>query len=206
MAKQPGLNIEIDVKELKAYAKKLSAVEKVTSTAAAGGLNEVGDGLVAVLARDLAGATGLSIEQVRGLLKVRRASRARLEYDITLLSEGDLRKMEGKRESGDFGKFDQGQLVIVVSKKDELVCMDCEELEAAGPMPAEVAMQHVPKHPNCRCVIMPYVSKKRLPVTMTPLQGARRQVGSSLDENMTLRQLAQNILDRTTRAVRIELR
>jgi hypothetical protein len=212
---QPSLNFKVDTKALLAYSNRIKSAARVTSVAAAGGLNHVGDGLVSSLSVSLAKQTSLSLEQVRALLKVKRATRNDLHYEISvsndLLSEGKSRTLEGKREKNEFGKYEPGQLVIVVSKKDELVCMDCEELDAAGPMPIEVAMRHVPRHPNCRCVIMPYVSKKRLPVTMTTISGTSSSkragnVARSLDQNATLRQLAQEILNRSSRAVRLELK
>ncbi len=129
-----------------------------------------------------------------------------------MLEPKSVREIEGKRESTDFGaeNLDAGTLVVVVSKHDELVCMDCEELEAAGPMPVEVAREHVPRHPHCRCVIMPYVQKgKRLPVTMTTLSGTdagRRVQAKPIDVDMTLRQLAQNIIDNVTKSIRLELK
>jgi len=143
---------------------------------------------------------------------LRRATRNDLEYEINIskrLLEGDADDIEGGRTSADFGKRRPGTLVIVVSQKDELVCMDCEALEAIGPMPVETAMEHLPVHPNCRCVIMPYVQKRRrLPVTMTSLTGtsSRKRGGVKLiDQDVTLRQLAQDILNRTATTIRIQL-
>lgn len=208
------LNIKIDSSDLLEYTKRLTDAQRVTSPALALSLNNVGDGLVAVLTTNLSKQSGLVVDQVRGLMKVRRATRNNLAYDISfkaeLGSEAQGRKFEGRRESKDFGRREPGQLVVVVTKKDDLVCMDCEELGAAGPMPIEVAMEHVPKHPNCRCVIMPYVSGKRLPLTMTSVSGSDqvRRSGekrAALDQTLTLRQLAQDILDRTAREVRIQL-
>ena len=169
--------------------------------------------LVAVLATNLNRTTGLSLEEVRGLFKVKRANRNDLAYEVRidpeLLEEG-ARKLEGGRESKDFGKQDPNRLVVWVSKNDELVCMDCEEMQAAGPMPASVAASRHPRHPHCRCILMPYVQKgKRLPVTMTTVTGtstARRGGQKTvIDEDRTLRQLAQQILDKTSSAIRIEL-
>jgi len=215
MARRPSIRIEIDTKEVLEYSKRLKSAERVTGLAIATSLNHVGDGLVATLAVNIAKQTSLGIEQVRGLMKIKRATRNNLEYDVRvpddLISETSARASEGKREKNEFGKYEPGQLVVVVTKKDELVCMDCEEMEAAGPMPIDVAMRHIPKHPNCRCIIMPYVSKKRLPVTMTTVSGtssSRRagEMARSLDQNATLRQLAQDILNRTSRSLRIELK
>lgn len=208
-----GISFKFDTGELSAYSKNMVKASKVTSTAMAVSLNSVGDDLVSLLAVNLSKQTGLHLEQVRGLMNVKRATKGRLSYDLgvphSLLAEPDSRKLEGKKEKG-FGPFKPGQMVIVVTQKDELVCMDCEELGAAGPMPVEIAMQHVPKHPHCRCVILPYVQKgKRLPVTMTSLSGTdsvRRSGGTNINENKTLRQLAQDILDRTTREIRVQLR
>lgn len=211
-----GLKLGIDTSELLEFSKRVSNAAKVTKPVLAAGLNDVGDELVAVIATSLAKQTGLGLEVVRGLMRIKPAKRSDLAYEVKvdsrLFERGAGRKLEGERESTDFGRNEPGELVIVVSKKDELVCMDCEELEAAGPMPAAVAMQHVPKHPNCRCIIMPYTKKgKRLEVTMTTVSGTdpTRRVGGKkaiIEADQTIRQLAQTMMDKTTRAIRIELK
>ena len=205
--------IGVETGGLLGYVDKFLKVKAVTRPSISASLNETGDNLVATLSASLAKDTGLGLEQVRGLIKVKRATRNNLNYDIKvppelLSGEPIARKLEGKKEKG-FGPFSPGQKVIVKSQEDELVCMDCEELAAAGPMPVEVAMAHIPKHPECRCVIMPYVSKKRLPVTMTSLTGTsstRRSGSARINESQTLRQLAQTIMDRTVKNIRIELK
>lgn len=209
-----SVNLNIDTSDLMAFSRRIVAAQRVTSRGIAIGLNEVGDGLVAVLSTSIAKDTGLEIEQVRGLMTVQRASRSNLNYEININPQlaQEAARLEGRRESKDFGKRQPGSLVIIVSKKDELVCMDCEELAAAGPMPVETAMEHIPKHPNCRCIIMPYVQKgKRLPVTMTTVSGtsAQARMGGTMqgvDDRQTIRQLAQKILDRTHSDIKIELR
>lgn len=213
MAARP-ISIKVDTTELREFSRSLrEKSEKNTKPALAAGINEVGDDVVSLIANTISRQTGLTLDQVRGAMKVKRANRSALTYEVrfkpSLLE--DPRALEGKRESKEFGKHEEGDLVIVVSRKDELVCMDCEELEAAGPMPFEVAKAHIPRHPNCRCIIMPYVQKgKRLPVTMTTLSGtdstrrARGTVASDVD--LTMRQLAQTILDRSAASIRIALK
>jgi len=211
--------LKVDTSDLTRFVKQAAAAaaRKPSKTVLTAGVNDVGDGLVAVLATKLTAQTGLSLEQVRGMIKVKRANRNDIAYTVTVKKElqeatkKDAETLEGQREVRDFGKRMPGDLVIVVSKKDELVCEDCEELEAAGPMPAHIAMEHVPKHPECRCIIMPYVEKgRRLPVTMTSLTGTstRRRGGrpvTTVDADLTLRQLAQSVMDRSSGKVRIEL-
>ena len=209
-----AVTVQVDTTQLTETVRRINNLQRVTKAGLALSLNEVGDGLVAVLATNIAKDTGLELEQVRGMMKVSRASRSNLNYEVAMdprLTQDGARDLQGGRESKDFGKHKPGSLVIFVSKKDELVCMDCEELAAAGPMPIEVAREHVPKHPHCRCVIMPYVQKgKRMPMTMTSVSGtsATQRMGGTqpMDERQTVRQLAQKILDRTARDIKIELR
>jgi hypothetical protein len=207
------MKIAVDASDLNNYSRKLTKAEQGTTPSLMVGLNEVGDGLVSVLSTSLSRDTGLAVEQVRGMITVKRASKNSLSYDVIVnnrLLEDDPSTLEGRRESRDFGTRQPGSLVIVVSKNDELVCMDCEELQAAGPMPIEIAREHIPKHPHCRCVIMPYVPRgRRLPVTMTSLSGtsaSRRTGGRRQNADMTLRQLAQDILNKTATKIRIELK
>jgi hypothetical protein len=206
------MKIEIDTSDLKDYIAKLEKTAKAIPTTMVAGMNVVGDGLVAVLATNLSKETGLAVEQVRGLMRVKRARGSDLSYDVIVnnrLLEDDPTTLEGRRESRDFGKQAPKVLVIIVNQKDDLVCNDCEELAAAGPMPIETAREHVPKHPHCRCVIMPYVPKgKRLPVTMTTMTGTEpaKRSGRRQSREMTLRQMAQEILDKTVSKIKIELK
>jgi hypothetical protein len=204
------MKIKIDAKDVIAYAEKLDRAEKATKPAISVGLNEVGDGLVSVLATNLAKETGLGVEQVRGLMQVKRATKNNLNYDVIVnnrLLEDDPTTLEGRRESRDFGTQRPKTLVIIVNQDEP--CSDCEELAAAGPMPIEIAREHIPKHPNCRCVIMPYAPKgKRLPVTMSTITGTEpaKRSGRRQDRSVTLRQMAQTILDKTVTKIRIELK
>jgi len=208
-----GLRVGINTDELIKTSNRLAKVEKVTKPLIASGLNDIGDELVVTIATGLAKQTGLGLEAIRGLLNVKPARANNLAYEVHIdprLYEREAgRKLEGMRESSDFGRNEPGEMVIVVSQKDDLVCMDCLELEAAGPMPVEIAMQHLPKHPNCRCIIMPYARKgKRMEVTMTTVSGTdprRRMGGKQVEADITLRQITQNILDKTSRAIRIQL-
>jgi Prophage minor tail protein Z (GPZ) len=207
------MKIAIDTSGLEAYVAKANKVdENVIQPTLAVSLNTVGDGLLSLMATNFSKETGLAVEQVRGLMRVKRATKNDLSYDVIVdnsLLEDDPRTLEGRRESRDFGKQRPDTLVIIVNQKDDLVCPDCEELAAAGPMPIEVAKQHVPKHPHCRCLIMPYVQKgKRLPVTMTTMTGRSptRRSGQRQDREMTLRQMAQEILDKTVTKIKIELK
>lgn len=206
------MKVKIDASEILAYAKKLEKAKNATTPTLAVGLNEVGDGLVATLATSLAKDTGLAVEQVRGLMQVKRATKTNLNYDVIVnnrLLEDDPTTLEGRRESRDFGTQRPKTLVIIVNQTDDLVCGDCEELAAAGPMPIETAREHIPKHPHCRCVIMPFVPKgKRLPVTMTTTSGTdpAKRSGRRQDRSVTIRQMAQEILDKTVKKIRIELK
>jgi hypothetical protein len=190
----------------------LTRAKETTTPAISVGLNEVGDGLVSILTGNIAKETGLDVEAVRGLMRVKRATKNDLSYDVIVnnrLLEDDPSTLEGKRESRDFGRQRPDTMVIIVNQKDDLVCPDCEELAAAGPMPIETAREHIPKHPHCRCVIMPYAPKgRRLPVTMTSTTGtsAGRRSGQRQNRDITLRQMAQTILDQMATKIRIELK
>ena len=211
-----GINLKIDTTALMKFANRAAAVAKITNPLLAIGVNTVGDGVVSLVATQLVQRTGLSLEQVRGLIKVRRATRGSLKYDVVIdkrLMTENVDTLGGQKEIREFGKRQPGELVIIKGQDDELVCMDCQELQAAGPMPIEIAMQHVPKHPNCRCIIMPYVQRgKRLPVRMTTLSGSdptRRKGGqlrTPLETDVTLRQLAQNVINSAGGKMKIGLR
>jgi len=209
-------NLKIEGGDLVKFIKGVEEKEKAKNvTVLQLSLNTVGDQMTSLVATTLSNKSGLSLEQVRGLMRVKRAKKGDLVYELTVkkgLLEADAgRKLEGKRESTDFGKRQPEQLVIIVSKEDDLVCPDCEELAAAGPMPFEVAKEHIPKHPHCRCVILPYTPKgKRLPVTMTTVSGTdpdKRMGGKSpVNVDMTLRQIVDDLMKKASSKIRIELK
>jgi hypothetical protein len=204
------MKIAIDTSAVEKYSQKLDRAEKATKPIISVGLNEVGDGLVSILARDISKETGLAVEQVRGLMRIKRATKNDLKYDIIVnnrLLEDDPTTLEGRRESRDFGKQRPKTMVIIVNGPEP--CADCEELGAAGPMPIEVAREHIPKHPHCQCVIMPYTPKgQRLPVTMTTTTGTSpsQRSGQRQNRDVTLRQMAQEILKKMTTKIQIELK
>jgi hypothetical protein len=207
------VDLSVDTSDLLKFARKMEDTAKTTGPIITTSLNEIGDQVLSLVATNLTKQSGLTLEQVRGMIKVKRASRNDLAYELTIqkeLEEGDdVRKLEGKRESTDFGKRDPNDLVIIVTKDDDLVCMDCEELAAAGPMPLDVAKEHIPKHPHCRCVILPYVQKgKRLPVTMTSVTGTdpEKRMGRSIDVDMTLRQIVQDVISKSENKFKLTLK
>ena len=210
-----GLNLKVNTSALLEFAKRAEMATKITNPVLAIGVNTIGDGVVALVATQLVQKTGLTLEQVRGLIRVKRASRSNLHYEVAVdqrLMTEDADTLAGQREIREFGKRQPGEMVIIVSAKDELVCMDCEELAASGPMPVEIAAAHLPVHPNCRCIMMPYVEKgRRLQVRMTTITGRdpARRAGRkriSLDTDVTLRQLAQNVINNAAGKMRIGLR
>ena len=207
-----GVKIGVDADALLDFSKRVAQAAKLTTPTLIVGLNEVGDGLVSTMARTLSRDTGITLEQVRALMRVHRATRSNPAYEVSIsrgLFDEDTSRMEGGRESSDFGTRRPGALVQVVTQKDDLVCMDCTAMEAMGPIPIEMAREHVPVHPHCRCVIVPYVQpRRRLPVTMTTVTGtsSRRRAGTTpLEADRTIRQLAQDILDRSATTIRVQL-
>ena len=214
MAGRGRLKVAIDTSDLVEFVGQAVKVEKVTKPALITGLNVLGDQMVSVLSRNIQRTTGLGLEQVLGMIKVNRADPGDIAYEVKIdhrLLTREARTLEGQREVREFGTEQPETLVIIVSKDDELVCMECSVLAASGPMSIEIAKQHIPAHPNCRCVIVPYVQvRRRLPVTMTSLSGTdpvrRASVGPlPVDVDMTLRQLAQSIADRTATTIKIQL-
>jgi len=205
------IDMKIDPTSLLQYSNKYKDAQKVTGPAISSGLNVVGDQLVVTLSHSIAHKTGLSVDQVRRNLRAKRSTRNTLAYEIELnedLFNNQQNRAQEKKDKDEYGRFKPGEMVIVKTQDDELVCMDCEELGAAGPIPIDIAMQHVPKHPNCRCIIMPYAPKgKRLPVTMTTLSGtdARQRMGKPYDENMTLRQMAQEVISRASTSIKVSV-
>jgi hypothetical protein len=210
-----AINLAIDTSDVVRFINKLEGAQKATNPVIASGLNQIGDQVTSLVATNLSKQSGLTLEQVRGLMKVKRAKSGDLNYELTiskgLVEKDDVSKLEGRRESKDFGKREPDAMVIIVTKDDDLVCPDCEELAAAGPMPLETAKEHVPKHPHCRCVILPYTPKgKRLPVTMTTVSGtdpSKRMGGKKpIDVDITLRQIAKEVMSKNVDKIRFKLK
>jgi len=201
----------VDLSGLKALNKKLAKGGEAVKPAMTKSLNKVGDDLVSTLTQRLSKESGLPVERVRGMMRVKRATKNDMAYKLTVdgrIWDDDPRTLEGKRESRDFGKIDPSSMVIIVNQDDDLVCMDCEELAAAGPMPLKIAKEHIPKHPNCRCIIMPWAQRgRRAPVTMTSLSGTSAEKRSGKpNRDLTVRQMAQEILNKTMTNIKIELK
>ena len=55
-------------------------------------------------------------------------------------------------------------LVKIVTMEDELVCQACEDAADDSPYTLEEAQAKLPIHPNCRCLLQPFESTRRLPV------------------------------------------
>ncbi|HET9534277.1 MAG TPA: hypothetical protein VFP43_02890 [Mesorhizobium sp.] len=206
------MKLGIDFSDLLKFTKRLTEDgPKASKIALSESLNEVGDTLLSQLTQNLAKETGLPVEAVRGKISVKRSTRTDTTYNLKVdgrIWDDDPRSLEGQRESRDFGKIDPKTLVIIVNTDDDLVCTDCEALAAAGAMPFAIAKRHVPKHPNCRCIIMPYAAKgKRLPVQMTSITGTNPEKRAGVqNRELTIRQMAQDIINRTVTQVKIELK
>jgi Prophage minor tail protein Z (GPZ) len=205
------MKIGVKYDDLIKYQQRLKEGEKAVKPRMAASLNKVGDDLVSVLTRNISKETGLAVEQVRGMMQVKRSTKNDLTYKLNVdrrVWSDDPRTLEGRRESKDFGRTDPKTLVIIINQDDDLVCTDCEALAAAGPMPIEIAREHIPKHPNCRCIIMPYAQKgKRLPVEMTSLTGTNpeKRAGRQ-NRDLTIRQMAQEIINKTVTDIKISLK
>lgn len=60
-----------------------------------------------------------------------------------------IRKMQAQLEE------DLGGSVEVLTAGDDLVCMECEDIEAEGPYTIDEARSLIPAHPRCRCAFAP---------------------------------------------------
>src|SRR4051812_41535657 len=78
-----GVKIGIDTDELVQFSKRAAKAAQLTTPTIIVGLNEVGDGLVSLMARSLSNDTGLALEQVRALMKIERATPSRLSYEVS---------------------------------------------------------------------------------------------------------------------------
>ena len=102
------MKIGVDASDLLRIHQEARRSSKQTKPALAKSINEVGDGLVAIVASNLAKDTGLSARTgARADAGEARDQRNDLAYDVIVnnrLLEDDPITLEGRRESSDFGK------------------------------------------------------------------------------------------------------
>lgn len=189
------MKIRIDGKDLLRWSQRLDTKHRRVRGAMVSSLNFIGDKMVNEMAQDLGQQTGLNPEVLRTKIRVKRATRDDLTYNINahraLLDEQMPRPMPRRpfqRRPDDF--FRPGELVNIVTAGDDKVCPRCEALVERNPFTIEEARTELPHHPHCRCQVEPYRHRRELPVEVRPARGKV--------EHVSLRELSE-LLKRETR-------
>jgi hypothetical protein len=209
------MKLSVDATDLLKYVGNLQKMPAEMDARIVKALNETGDGLTRELVEDLSTETGLPIEAVRGLVEVRRANRSKLEYDITmkvgsLEDEMETRPMLGREfPTRDVTGFHDEQLVTVITAQDDKVCPACKEIAANGPYTIE-QVRYDPRykikhHPECRCAVVPYHSRRRLEVKAEPFADTQSGVGRSEKIRTTIGGLAKRLLAEAAQKVSLKV-
>lgn len=165
------MKVEVDARDLVKFVQNTEKAPAQISSAASRALNTVGDKVVDHVVVAVSSQTGLAEEIVRRHISIKRSTPKTLTYRIdaakAMIEAPATRPMPGKREfkrrPDDY--FHAQEMVNIVSMGDELVCQICQDLEDEGPYSIEEARSLVPAHPNCRCLVQPYRSRRELPVS-----------------------------------------
>ena len=196
---------EVDADDLLKWARYLDKISKSTNIAIADALNDYGAGVVRRAAIVIARKGDLSPSEVMNWIEVKEATPRRLEWSMDA-SKFAPPSLDWSRPFGgrDTKQFEKQILVNIVTLHDKFVCEKCEE--AAEKNPWTMAQIDVMKqqwkdwkpatgpapgfhtnliHPNCRCVITPFASKRRLPVTFGE--------HAAKEELFTARQLGERV-------------
>ena len=178
----------VDAGDLLRWASYLEDIPVVTNPAIARALNDYGHGVAERVAAKIAEKGDLPASEVLHLLKIREATPRRLVWELNAGNffppSGDWsRPWAERREKG----FEKQTLVKIITMHDKLSCEICEDYAEGGPylmaeideMKAKHAnfLREHPDwrqgpgfrtnliHPNCRCMLTPFASRRRLPVT-----------------------------------------
>ena len=166
------MEISVDTSDLLKWARYLDTVATKTGPAAAKALNFIGDSIINKTITYLEESTGLEPEDIRRLITVKAATAndPTWEMDATATAPPSLdwSRPWDKGEAID----DAFTLVKIVTMDDDLVCEKCQQAQDDGPYTLEEAMAMLPIHPHCRCVMQPFSSLRRLPVTFGKLGAA----------------------------------
>ncbi len=183
------ITVHINENDLMKWLAYLKQVKANTPRAVANGLNVYGEGLIRNISQYVAEETGLDDDDVAGLIEVDWATPENLTLSIdateamAAVSESDWSRPWDARDQKQYQKETLVKIVTLADGHDCLVCQDAAEhspysmaeirnMQAkwanyqgstTGPAPG-VRTNLV--HPNCRCVIQPWYSTRKLPVTV----------------------------------------
>lgn len=197
----PASAIKLDVSDLIRVGRKWTNVanrkgeldERIATT-----LNMLGEQTVNNIAADVARATGLNEQAARRLITLRKATRDNLTLEIDVgqalirSTRRPLPKNSKKGPKRDKTGFYEGQLVNIVTMGDERVCHLCEELAHNSPYTIEEARAQLPHHPNCRCTVEDFGSRRRNPVEMR--EARAREAQQSYRPGLTLAGLRDSVM------------
>ncbi len=172
-----AVDIKIDSTGLLTWAAYLDKIPSKTPIAIAAALNQFGDSFTRAIENDAATRTGLSAHDIHSQLAIKRATPDSLNWEIDVSKIGSssttsrpwVRRQWAKGEEDD--NFEPGELVNVVTREDNLVCQLCLDISEEGPYTVEEASNKIPAHVNCRCIMLPYVPMRRVPVTFSTRMG-----------------------------------
>jgi hypothetical protein len=193
------MDVTIEAEDLLKWARYFDEMPAKIKPAMAHALNYIGDQIVDKTVRYIADTTGLDPEDVRGMIVVSRATPNNWEWsmDASVVAPPSLdwSRPWDSRSSSTADPFAQQTLVKVVTMEDEAVCQRCQDAAEDSPYTLEQAQALLPVHPHCRCLLQPYSSHRRLPVTFG-------QAGATPPELHTARQIAEAVKDSLTVVMR----
>lgn len=193
------LSINVQSSDLLKFARQLEEQPKRNKTLIANALNETGRGMVREIINTISDETGMPVEMLARLVKIRTANRNRHDFTVDMSAIYSPEATD-PRTGSRWGKksrteFVAEELVNVQTAEDEKVCPECERIAEEGPYSLGEAQTLIPHHPNCRCTLVPYVSRKRLAFTFEQSTGAQRRVRGGIRhiQQASLSQLAQKV-------------
>lgn len=170
-----SVTVDINATDLLKWARHLEKVPEAMKPAIANTLNFVGNSVVDKTVQFIADNTGLDPTDIRNTMLVHQATSDDLTFqmDASQVAPPSLdwsRPWDTKDQSSfdqSDADFDQSMLVKIVTMEDDLVCQLCQDAAEDSPYTLEEAQQKLPIHPNCRCLLQPFYSYRRLPVVFS---------------------------------------
>jgi hypothetical protein len=171
------MEIKADVSDLLKFARLLGNIPAATNANVARAINTSGRNIMLATARRIADRTGLSVEAVVARIKITPATPSNWQWKMDLSELPPAGDME-EEEDVDLARADADILVKIVTAGDEMVCPICNDAASENPYSlSEIHDMQATRflgegedvgllHPHCRCVLKPYTSLRKIPVSI----------------------------------------
>lgn len=189
------VDITLSTDDILKWARHFEQIPQQVPVAVSNAMNYIGENLVREVADYISSTTDIDPQALIRQINVKQATPDDMTWtmDASDIAPPSLNWSNPWMRPPADNTFDGDTLVNVVTMGDEVVCEKCQDAAEAGPYQMADAMQLNPYgngliHPNCRCMIAPFYSYRKLPVTFSRPDAGGPQL-------LSLRQLSRAVKD-----------